>query len=521
MSAYETERVFSASVGQIERLPLVLRNLAAAARTRPLRVVEDRYLDTPTRLLMRAGVACRRRQVGKHATLTLTSLHEGPADRVELSETLPPGDWTWPGPLPGSELRTRLLPLTRRLDLECLFDLHRTCRLYDVRTRDGARLEVSADRTTLAGSNGDAPLQRIEVELREGSAGALIRFTCALRRALKLKPANGSTFEYALREAGLTVPVPVEGPALRIRPRDTVRKAAARALTLHFRRLLWHVPGTRLGINPECLHDMRVSVRRLRAILRLFRDFLPPATAAKVAEELKWLGQSLGAVRDLDVHLQKCASRLGRLPEAERAASEDCRQAMSRRRERACDVMCRDLRSSRFGALKKACLDLIRMLRRPAAAGSAAIAAEGASLMESELKRILKAGRGIAADTPAEELHRLRVRCKRLRYACETLREVYGKPVAKMARRLAALQDVLGAHQDAAAAQALIERAMAESASASPDGAEVAHALGRCAAGWREEQLARRAAFPATWKAFDRKKACRSFRGALRQPRRG
>jgi CHAD domain-containing protein len=194
---------------------------------------------------------------------------------------------------------------------------------------------------------------------------------------------------------------------------------------------------------------------------------------------------------------------------------------MSRRRERAYDAMCRELRSPRFGALKSACRDLIRRLRRPAAAGSAAIAAAGASLMESELKSILKAGRGIAADTPAGTLHRLRVRCKRLRYACETLREVYGKAVAKMARRLAALQDVLGAHQDAVAAQALIERAMAESASATPDGVEVAYALGRCAAGWREEQLARRAAFPATWKAFDRKKVCRSFRRALRQPPRG
>jgi CHAD domain-containing protein len=524
METHATERVFSAAAGQIERLPRVLRRLAAVVRTRPLRVVEDRYLDTPTRLLMRAGVACRRRQVGQRATLTLmslTPLHEGLADRVELSEALPPGDWTGPGPLPGQEVRTRLLPLTRRLDIERLFELEQTRRLYDVRTRDGARLEVFADRTSLAGSNGDDVLQRIGVELREGSAESLMRFASDLRRALKLKPAKESTFDYALREAGLTVPVPVEGPALRIRPRDTVRQAAARALTLHFRRLLWHVPGTRLGINPECLHDLRVSVRRLRAILRLFRDFLPPATAAKLAEELKWLGQSLGSVRDLDVHLQECAALLGRLPEAARAASEPCRRAMSRRRERAYDAMCRELRSPRFGALKSACRDLIRRLRRPAAAGSAAIAAAGASLMESELKSILKAGRGIAADTPAGTLHRLRVRCKRLRYACETLREVYGKAVAKMARRLAALQDVLGAHQDAVAAQALIERAMAESASATPDGVEVAYALGRCAAGWREEQLARRAAFPATWKAFDRKKVCRSFRRALRQPPRG
>jgi CHAD domain-containing protein len=137
--------------------------------------------------------------------------------------------------------------------------------------------------------------------------------------------------------------------------------------------------------------------------------------------------------------------------------------------------------------------------------------------MEAELKRILKAGRVIADDTPEEALHRLRVRCKRLRYACETLHDVYGKPVAKMARRLAALQDVLGAHQDAVAAQALIERAIAESACATPDGVDVAYALGRCAAAWREEQLVRRAAFPEAWKAFDRKRAERAFMRGLRR----
>jgi triphosphatase len=501
----------------------VLRRLAASVNTLPLHTVQDRYLDTPTRLLMRAGVACRLRQVGQRATLTLKSLapfREGLADRMEWREELPPGDWSWPGPLPGRELRLRLLPLTRRPVVECLFDLEQALRIYDVRTRDGARLEVAAERTSLAGSKGGDTLQRIEIGLREGSAGALIRFAADLRHALKLKPATGSTFEYGLREAGLGMPAPAKGPALRLRPQDTVRKAAARALTLHFRRMLWHEPGTRLGLNPECLHDMRVSLRRLRAILRLFRAFLPPTSAATLAEELKWLGQSLGAVRDLDVHLQDCPAMLGQLPETVRAASGSCRREMSQRRKRAYDAMCRDLRSPRFRALKKAFREWIRRLGRPAAAGGAVIAAEGASLMEAELERILKDGRAIADDTPDEALHRLRVRCKRLRYACETLRDIYGKPVAKMARRLATLQEVLGAHQDAVAAQALIERAMAASVAATPDGVEAACALGRCAAGWREKQRVCRAAIPEAWKAFDRKKAGRSFRRAL-QPRRG
>ncbi len=308
-----------------------------------------------------------------------------------------------------------------------------------------------------------------------------------------------------------------KGAALRLRPRDSVREAAARALTLHFRGMLAQVAGVRRGVDPECLHEMRVNLRRLRAILRLFRHDLPPRATSKLAEELKGLGQSLGAVRDLDVHLQECSSIARRLPKAAHGSAERCRCEMGRRRERAHEALLRDLQSPRFGALEKSCRDLIGRLRRPTAAGTGTIAEAGATLMRAELKRILKDGRAIAADSPDEALHRLRVRCKRLRYACETLRDVYGRPVEKMARRLGALQDVLGAHQDAVAAQALIERALAESAATVPDGVKVAGVPRTCAVLWREEQRVRRAAFPAAWDAFDRKKARRAFLKAIVQ----
>jgi CHAD domain-containing protein len=137
--------------------------------------------------------------------------------------------------------------------------------------------------------------------------------------------------------------------------------------------------------------------------------------------------------------------------------------------------------------------------------------------MRAELKKIRRAGRAITAKSPDEALHRLRVRCKRLRYACETLGDVYGKPVAKMARRLAALQDVLGAHQDAVAALALIDIVRTEAAAAEPAEAAVAAALGRCDGDWRRERLARRAAFPKAWRAFDREKPRHAFLKALRR----
>src|SRR6202012_490944 len=61
-------------------------------------------------------------------------------------------------------------------------------------------------------------------------------------------------------------------------------------------------PGTRLGEDPEELHDMRVATRRLRAALALFGGGLA-VRAQGFREDLGWLGRLLGAVRDRDVQL--------------------------------------------------------------------------------------------------------------------------------------------------------------------------------------------------------------------------
>jgi len=83
-------------------------------------------------------------------------------------------------------------------------------------------------------------------------------------------------------------------------------------------------------------------------------------------------------------------------------------------------------------------------------------------------------------------LHRLRVRVKRLRYACETLAGLAQDGLETVIARLIALQDVLGEHQDAST-QASWLREQAPAAALAPStlvatGA-VVHALERRAAG--------------------------------------
>jgi hypothetical protein len=70
-------------------------------------------------------------------------------------------------------------------------------------------------------------------------------------------------------------------------------------------------------------------------------------------------------------------------------------------------------------------------------------------------------GDAIGPDSPPDDFHGLRIRCKRLRYAVEFLSPLAPNESEAMIRRLVAVQDCLGEHQDAQVAMQRL-RAMAE-----------------------------------------------------------
>src|SRR5258705_11225974 len=62
-----------------------------------------------------------------------------------------------------------------------------------------------------------------------------------------------------------------------------------------------HEAGTRAGQDPEHVHEMRVAVRRLRAILRASRALFDDRGVEQLRSELDWLGAAPRLLRDRDV----------------------------------------------------------------------------------------------------------------------------------------------------------------------------------------------------------------------------
>jgi CHAD domain-containing protein len=226
--------------------------------------------------------------------------------------------------------------------------------------------------------------------------------------------------------------------------------SARQVAFLELRRQLaaWmqHEPGARLGGDPEDLHQLRIAVRRMDAVLGLFRDELDPPLA-RARKSAKAMQRTLGAARDLDVQLQELAHYCDELDEPEREAALPLKKRLESERERARARMVRALDSETtrhwLETLERGSVDMA-----PAPDATAALTAMP-QLLRRRFRKLRKAVRRLRDDASMDDFHRVRRRAKQLRYAIECGTELFGKPAEEMLKALRRMQTRLGENQDA------------------------------------------------------------------------
>jgi triphosphatase len=409
----------------------------------------DAYLDTGDWRMARAGFIVRTRRRGRHDDITLKPAQFPEADHRgthEATEALPEAGIGALGP--EGPVGRRVHAVAGRRPLRPVLQVRTRRAPFVLRVDGSAAAAIALDDTEIVVGNGQRPMQvrRVEVDVQPEWADVLAPLILQLREACGLRPATLSTFEAGLLARGVVIPSPPDLGATDIEPESTLGDLAYAVLRRQLAVLRAREPGTRLGEDLEELHEMRVATRRLRAALDLFTDVLP-LRARTFRRELGWLAGVLGAVRDLDVQLEGQAAMVD---PGQQDLWADLTSLLLAEREAARAEMLAALDSARWDRLRNGMTAMVQQgpHRRSTATRLPALAAVP-DLIGSRHGSVVKAARRAKRSGEAADFHRLRIRCKRLRYSLEFSAELYGGRTKRYTRQLAKLQDQLGLLQDA------------------------------------------------------------------------
>ena len=462
----------------------LLEALAGVAALSPpnRRRVRDIYMDTRSRCLTRAGLSARHRLDGRKVKVQLKAVLLIPA----LIQTRPEfGAPLGRGEDPGQAIKRlaegELAILLRGVPIPEL-EVRRWRTSYELTGPSGgkATLDIDEAMALLPGRRKGPAFVEVELESAGGDEGDFLRMVQVMSTALPgLRPSRRSKHIRSRDLLGLKphVLAAVQAPFAAEAPADGVARETCRRLWETVRA---YEPGTRLGLDLEYLHKMRVSTRRLRAALRAFDGCFTRAEQTYLQRNLRWLAAVLGEVRDLDVQLLDLPGHRSRLGAEPAQGWDELRDQLQTRHTEARERLVRALDTPRYRRLCQRAEAVFRATprRRGLHPGLMPAATLALQVVGRRGRQVLKAARRCDQDNAAERVHDLRIKGKKLRYVAEFFVPLYGAGFKRRVKGMARFQDLLGLFNDAcvlgALATDLRERALV--AGGSP---ELLNVLGR------------------------------------------
>lgn len=435
----------------------IRRSAALAAAPPRRRRLSAIYFDTPAGELAARGMVLRLRRDGrrwmqclKASNVASGGLHV--RDEWEFARDDPVLDLArFAGtPLAGIEDAGTL---HRRLEVAFRVEVVRT--RWIVAPRRGTRLEVALDRGEVRSGGRTEPVCELEIECLEGPPAAAFDLA---RRLLEDAALHPSTVTKA--ERGHRLWRGTQSEAVKARPIALGRglapvEAARTVVAMALAQLLANEEGVLRSDDPEFIHQARIALRRLRSVLRLFRDCIGRERSREWRQLLAGVARALGTARDWDVFATETLPALARA-HGNAASYADLATRAARRRAVARGHARAALCSPEYA---RAALEISRWLAiaEPAAApGKGSLARFGARIVRRRHKRLVREAANLGAMAPRDR-HRVRIDVKRLRYGVEALASLFRlSDVDPYREALAGLQDALGEANDAANAMRLL-----------------------------------------------------------------
>ncbi|MBM3462071.1 MAG: CHAD domain-containing protein [Armatimonadetes bacterium] len=196
-------------------------------------------------------------------------------------------------------------------------------------------------------------------------------------------------------------------------------------------------------ITPDRVHDARVAIRRMDALLELLKSVAPARAAAKLRKRLCKPLQRLGPVRDLHVQAEALAALSAEYPQMDGVIARHARQekkAVRDAREYAESLRIKRLRKRWRAVVEEVGLQLANA--RQDRHRAFAIAA-----LDQSFARVSECRRAISS-TDLGSIHRMRVAFKRFRYKAEVLQPLLRRAGPRLMSAMQSFQTRMGEVND-------------------------------------------------------------------------
>jgi len=417
------------------------------------------YYDTRQHLLRKAGCSLRVREVNGKFEQTIKIPIEGSAGMLTSQE------WTLPISTAQPDLSLfdetvidGFNPRRRKIRLLPMFttDVERSRMLLEYRR---ARIELALDRgriVTHRKSARSVELCELELELLRGSQLAMLDFALTLNESCELYSEHRSKAQrgYALLRSSLK-PKAVKAEHVPLDARMSAGQAFHRIIASALRQL-YHNEVPTLEGSPGGVHQARVSIRRIRAALRAFKKVLPYDKRKAFNGEFRWFQLRLAPARDWHVFLSETLPKIESFQPYATDNLDKLHKLAARERRRATRDAKELFRSRRYTRLLLQFQRWLMTLDAKQSPLDTDVSEFATTVLKKCRRDFLLDTRPLSRMT-MEELHDLRKRGKKARYATEFFSDLWTEAEIKSTvRAMEKIQDMLGKVNDASVARQVL-----------------------------------------------------------------
>ncbi len=399
--------------------------------------------------------------------------------------------------LPGVESLRRLLPVAeyslRHCNVQLLDDDQKTCaRMTLLHLESAAGVHVNW----------------IELSPLRGYDEA---FSLLRQQLMELGADENAEPGQLLQGLGYSTSGYQSNPDIELNAELTAKTAARCIISTYMTVARQNEQGMIDDLDVEFLHDYRVSLRRIRSLISLFKGVWDESTEAQLKQRFSALMKITNRLRDLDVYLLDQASYYKMLPPLMHPGIDDIFTFFQRERNQQCRQLAAHLQSKVY---KREITELQQLFdgdEDTLADGDRAednVLEYGCQLISKRYKKVCRIASQINDDTPDDEVHELRLQCKKLRYLLDFFSPLLDdKLVRQLIKSLKTLQDNLGRFNDYSSQQlslqAFLDQQLSGSKEVSP---KMIEAIGALVVLKHQLQLKERALIMGSFAAFNSEK---------------